>query len=90
MSFIEFAHNRSVHYISDHSLFEIVSCFKILTHLGLLSLHTNKMVNLDDNKNAKMVKKLNESVQQHIERKNEQYAFKVNEGYRCIIFEPCD
>uniref|UniRef100_A0A2N9G1L0 Integrase catalytic domain-containing protein n=1 Tax=Fagus sylvatica TaxID=28930 RepID=A0A2N9G1L0_FAGSY len=37
-----------------------------------------------------MVKKLHESVQQHIEKKTEQYANKANKGRRQVIFEPSD
>jgi hypothetical protein len=37
-----------------------------------------------------MVKKLHESVRQHIEKKNEQYATKANKGCRQVIFEPGD
>uniref|UniRef100_A0A2N9FHU8 RNA-directed DNA polymerase n=1 Tax=Fagus sylvatica TaxID=28930 RepID=A0A2N9FHU8_FAGSY len=39
---------------------------------------------------AEMVKKLHESVRQHIEKKNEQYANKANKGRRQVIFEPGD
>ena len=38
----------------------------------------NEMTSLDGQKKAKMVKKLHENVQQHIEKKNEQYATKAN------------
>jgi hypothetical protein len=37
-----------------------------------------------------MVKKLHESVQQYIKKKNEQYATKANKGCRQVIFEPSD
>jgi hypothetical protein len=37
-----------------------------------------------------MVKKLHESVRQHIEKKNEQYATKANKGCKQVIFEPGD
>lgn len=37
-----------------------------------------------------MVIKLHDNVQQHIRRKNEQYASKTNEGCRCVIFESSD
>jgi hypothetical protein len=39
---------------------------------------------------AEMVKKLHESVRQHIEKKNEQYATKANKSCRHVIFEPGD
>jgi hypothetical protein len=45
---------------------------------------------LDGQKKAEMVKKLHESVWQHIEKKNEQYATKANKGCRQVIFEPGD
>ena len=37
-----------------------------------------------------MVKKLYESVQQHIKKKTEQYVNKANKGRRQVIFEPSD
>ena len=48
------------------------------------------MTSLDGQKKAKMVKKLHESVHQHIEKNNEQYATKVNKGRRLVLFEPSD
>uniref|UniRef100_A0A2N9G522 Reverse transcriptase domain-containing protein n=1 Tax=Fagus sylvatica TaxID=28930 RepID=A0A2N9G522_FAGSY len=50
----------------------------------------NKRSSLDGQKKAEMVKKLHESVQQHIEKKTEQYANKANKGRRRVIFEPGD
>jgi len=41
-------------------------------------------------KKAEMVKKLHESVWQHIEKKNEQYATTAKKGRRQVIFEPGD
>jgi hypothetical protein len=50
----------------------------------------NERSSLDGQKKAEMVKKLHESVQQHIEKKKEQYANKANQGRRRVIFEPSD
>ena len=50
----------------------------------------NERPSLDGQKKVEMVKKLHESVQQHIEKKNEQYANKTNKGRRQVIFEPGD
>ncbi|KAL6340737.1 hypothetical protein AAG906_022237 [Vitis piasezkii] len=47
-------------------------------------------IDLDGEKKAEMVKKLHESVQKHIEKKNEQYATKANKGRRQVLFEPGD
>ena len=69
MPFIEFEYNRSVHSTTNFSPFEIVFGFNPLTPLDLLPLPVNEMTSLDSQKKAKMVKKLHESVQQHIERK---------------------
>jgi hypothetical protein len=54
----------------------------------LLSLPVNEMTSLDGQKKAEMVKKLHESVQEHIETKNEQYATKANKSRRQVILEP--
>jgi hypothetical protein len=90
LPFIEFAYNRSVHSTTDFSPFEIVYGFNPLTPLDLLPLPVNERTSLDGQKKAKMVKKLHESVRQHIEKKNEQYANKANKGRRQVIFEPGD
>ena len=90
MPFIEFAYNRSVHSTTDFSLFEIVYGFNPLTPLDLLPLPVNERTSLDGQKKAEMVTKLHESVQQHIEKKNEQYANKANKDRRQVIFEPGD
>uniref|UniRef100_A0A2N9GFC9 Reverse transcriptase domain-containing protein n=1 Tax=Fagus sylvatica TaxID=28930 RepID=A0A2N9GFC9_FAGSY len=50
----------------------------------------NERSSLDGQKKAEMVKKLHESVQQHKEKKTEQYANKANKGRRQVIFEPSD
>ena len=53
----------------------------------MLPLPVNEMTSLDGQKKAEIVKKLYESVQQHIENKNEQYATKANKGRRQVLFE---
>jgi hypothetical protein len=50
----------------------------------------NKIVSLGyvvSAKGIKMVKKLQESVQHQIQKKNEQYTFKANKGCKRVIFE---
>jgi hypothetical protein len=87
LPFIEFAYNRSVHSITDFSPFEIVYGFNPLTPLDLLPLLVNERTSLDGQKKVEMVKKLHESVRQHIEKKNEQYATEAKKGRRQVIFE---
>ena len=90
LAFIEFAYNRSLHSTTNFSPLEIVYGFNPLTPLALLPLPVNEMTSLDGQKKAEMVKKLHESVWQHIEKKNEQYATKANKGRRQVLFKPGD
>ena len=90
LPFIELACNRSVHSTTIFSPLEIVYGFNPLTPLTLLPLPVNEITSLDGQKKAEMVKKLHESVWQHIEKKNEQYATKANKGRRQVLFEPGD
>jgi hypothetical protein len=90
LPFIEFAYNWSVHSTTDFSFFEIVYSFNPLTPLDLLPLPVNEKTSLDGQKKAKMMMTLHESVQQLIEKKNEQYATKANKGRRQVIFESGD
>jgi hypothetical protein len=53
-------------------------------------LLVNEKTSLDGQKKAEMVKKLHESVRQHIEKKIEQYATKANKGRRQVIYELSD
>ena len=78
-------HNRSVHSTTNFSSFEIVYGFNPLTPLPV-----NENTSFDGQKKAEMVKKLHESVRQHIKKKNEQYATKANKGRRQVIFESGD
>ena len=71
LPFIEFTNNPSVHSTTNFSPFEIVYGFNPLTPLDLLPLPVNEMTSLDGQKKTEMVKKLHESVRQHIEKKNE-------------------
>ena len=80
LPFIEFAYNRSVHSTTNFLSFEIVYDFNPLTPFDLLPLPVNEMTSLDGQKKAEMVKKLHESIQQHIKKKNKQYATKANKG----------
>ena len=88
LPFIEFASNWSVHSTTNFLPFEIVYGFNSLAPLDLLPLPVNEMTSLDGQKKAEMVKKLHESVRQHIEKKNEQYVTKANKGRQQVLFEP--
>ena len=52
--------------------------FNPLTPLDFLPFPINELTSLDGQKKVEMVKKLHESARQHIEKKNKQYATKIN------------
>jgi hypothetical protein len=58
-----------------------------LTPLDLLSLHVDERVSFDGNKKAHVDKCLHTKVQQHIEKINEQHAFKTNKRRKKIVFD---
>jgi phage-related protein len=62
--------------------------FNHLTPLDLLYLPVDKRVSFDGNRRAQVVKNLHTKVQQHIEKINEQYVFKVNKGIKNMVLEP--
>jgi len=80
LSFIEYAYNRSVHFTTKFSPFEIIYGCNPWTPLDLLSLPVDERVSFDGSRKAHVVKYLHTKVQQHIKKKNKQYAFKANKG----------
>jgi len=87
LSFIEFAYNRIVFFTTKFSPFEIVYGCNPLTPLDLLSLHVDERVSFDGNKKAHVDKYLHIKVQQHIEKINEQHAFKTNKRRKKMVFD---
>ena len=91
MPFIEFAFNRSVHSTTDYSLFEIIYHFNPITPLDLIHLSIDKGVSLDDNKRSIGSKRLTSKDSTiNREKKNEQYAFKANRGWKLVWLKPGD
>jgi hypothetical protein len=80
LSFIEFSYNHSVYSTTDYLTFEIFYGFNPLTPIYLIPLLIDERVSLDSNKKARVMKRLNEKIQQQIEKKNEQYVFNANKG----------
>ena len=54
--YVEFAYNRTIHYATKFSPFEIVYGFNPLNPLDLSPLHVSEHVNLDGQKKAGFVK----------------------------------
>lgn len=71
LPFIEFAYNCSEHSTTDFSPFEIIYSFNPLTPLDLILLTVDENVSFDENIKAQMMKVLHESIQKHIEKKND-------------------
>ena len=74
MPHVEFAYNRSIHFVTKYSLFEIVYDFNPLTALDLFPLTIFEGVNLDGKKKTEIVKQIHELAKFNIERSTEQYA----------------
>lgn len=79
-----------MHSTTSYSSFEIAYVFNPLNPLELLALPVNERNIFDGEKKVEMVRKLHESVRQHIDRNNEQYTRKTNKGQRRIVFESRD
>ncbi|KAH9658314.1 hypothetical protein KPL70_023440 [Citrus sinensis] len=75
---VEFAYDRSVHFATKYSPFEIVYGFNPLTPLDLIPLPVSEHVNLDGKKKAEIVKQIHEKAKFNIERRTEQYAKQAN------------
>ena len=86
---MEFAYNRSVHTIINHSPFEVMYGFNPLTPMDLLPLPLEK-ANLDGKQKADFVKALHERVQIQIQKKTLQYEKQHNKGRKQVVFEPGD
>ena len=87
---VEFAYNRTIHFATKFSPFEIVYGFNPLTPLDLSPLPMYEHVNLDGKKKAEFVKQIHEKARLNIERRTEQYAKQANKGRRHVVFEPGD
>ena len=79
---IEFAYNRTIHYATKFSPFEIVYGFNPLTPLDLMPLPLSEHANLDGKKNAEFVKQIHEETRLNIERRREHYTKQANKGRR--------
>jgi len=90
LPFIQFAYNRSVHFATEFSPFEIVYGFNPLTPMDLIPLPIDERVSLDGNRKAQVVKTLHECVRQQIEKRNRVYATKANKGRKHVVFQPGD
>nr|KYP51731.1 Transposon Ty3-I Gag-Pol polyprotein [Cajanus cajan] len=87
---LEFAYNRTVHFTTSHSPFEVVYGFNPLTPLDILPLPTNEHVDFDGKRKAYSIRELHTRVQANIEKKNEQYAKQANKGHVKLTFAPRD
>ena len=71
---VEFAYNRTIHYATNFSPFEIIYGFNPLTPLDLSPLPMSEHVNLDGKEKAEFVKYIHEKARLNIERRTNQYA----------------
>ena len=76
-----------MHSTTNYSPFEIVNGFNPLTPLDLIPLPMDERVSLDGTLKTQVVKDLHAKIRQQIEKKNEQYAYKANRGWKLVRFE---
>ena len=87
---VEFAYNRSVHFATKYSPFEIVYGFNPLTPLDLTSLSISENVNLNGKKKAEIAKQIHERAKFNIDQRTKQYAKHANKEQHKLVFEPDD
>ena len=81
---------KLVYSATKFSPFEIIYDFNPLTPLDLLPLPIDECASLDGKKKVEFVKQLHEKVQQHIEKRTEQYITQAKKGRKQVIFQPRD
>jgi len=79
-----------MHSTTKFSPSQIVYYFNALNPLDLLTLLVDERGSLDRNRETQVVKDLHTKVWQHIEKMNEQCAFKANKGRKTMVFKPGD
>jgi len=69
---------------------KIVYGFNPLTPMVLIHFPVDERVSLDGNRKAQVVKTLNKSVRQQIEKRNRVYTTKAKRGCKHVVFQPGD
>ena len=88
---VEFAYNRVVHSTTQHSPFEVVYGFNLLTRLDLLPLpKISYFKHKDAQAKVEYVKGLHEQVKEQIAKKNESYVKQANKNRKEVVLEPGD
>ena len=90
MPHVEFAYNRTIHFTTKFSPFELIYGFNHLNPLDLTPVPLFECVNLDGEKKTDFVKQIHEKARLNIERRTEQYAKQANKGRHKLVFEPGD
>ena len=80
MPHVKFVYNRSVHFVTKFSPFEIVYGFNHLTPLDLSPLPVSERANLDGKRKDELVKQIHKKAKLKIERRTEKYAKQTNQG----------
>jgi hypothetical protein len=90
LPYIEFAYNRSVHFTTKVSLFQVVYGFNHRAPIDLLPLPPSETTCFDASQRSELIRKMHETTKLNIEKMNEKYSITTSKGRKEVKHEPGD
>jgi hypothetical protein len=87
---IEFGYNRSIHSMTNVSLFQVVYDFNPRAPIDLLPLSPSETTCFDASKQSEFILKRLETTKLNIEKMNEKYRIAASKGRKEVKLEPTD